>query len=87
VIETYPDVSFLVWPYFFQVGLLSWLRHPNIVLFMGTVVHPDLLAIVSEFVPRGSLFRQIHELRSNIAPKQLLEMAKDVARGVLQEMV
>ena len=43
-----------------QVQLMSRLRHPNIVLFMGAVIQPTQLAIVSEFVPRGSLFRLLH---------------------------
>eukprot|EP00967_Tisochrysis_lutea_P006757 scaffold8033_cov15-Tisochrysis_lutea.AAC.1 len=61
---------------------MSRLRHPNIVLFLGAVIQPTQLAIVSEFVPRGSLFRLLHRSRAHIEPKRLLLMAMDIARGV-----
>ena len=66
-----------------QVRLLSLLRHPNVAQFMGAVVHPEMVAIVSEFARRRCLYHQIHELKADIDPKKLLEMAKDVARGGL----
>ena len=36
------------------------LRHNNIVLFMGACSQPGNLCIVTQFVPRGSLFRLLH---------------------------
>ena len=36
---------------------MARLRHPNVVLFLGAVTQPDRLAIVTEFMPRGSLVR------------------------------
>lgn len=32
------------------------LRHPNIVLFMGAVTEPPNLSIVTEYLPRSSIF-------------------------------
>ena len=36
------------------------LKHPNVVLFMGACTQPPNLSIVTQFVPRGSLFRLLH---------------------------
>lgn len=35
-------------------------RHPNVVLFMGAVTTPPNFAIITEVLPRGSLFRLLH---------------------------
>lgn len=69
-----------------EVSIMSRLRHPNVVLFMGAVVQPSQLAIVTEFVPRGSLFRLLHRARGpgrpEIDPRRRLAMAQDIAKGV-----
>nr|AGY55072.1 mitogen-activated protein kinase kinase kinase [Dunaliella salina] len=65
-----------------EVNLMSHLRHPNIVLFMGAVIQPTQLAIVSEFVPRGSFFKLLHCTHAHIHPRRLLLMALDIARGM-----
>ena len=36
------------------------LRHVNVLLFLGAVTQPPDLAIVTQFMPRGSLFRLLH---------------------------
>lgn len=58
------------------------LRHPNVLLFMGAVYSPDRLAIVTEFLPRGSLFRTLHKKNQKLDLKRRLRMALDVARGM-----
>ncbi|KAB2062974.1 hypothetical protein ES319_A10G185700v1 [Gossypium barbadense] len=40
-----------------EVSLMKRLRHPNVLLFMGVVVSSQRLCIVTEFLPRGSLFQ------------------------------
>ncbi|MCH92350.1 serine/threonine-protein kinase EDR1-like [Trifolium medium] len=58
------------------------LRHPNVVLFMGAVTRPPNLSIISEFLPRGSLYRILHRPNCQIDEKQRIKMALDVARGM-----
>ena len=43
-----------------EVGIMKRLKHPNVVLFMGACTQPPNLSIVTQFVPRGSLFRLLH---------------------------
>lgn len=46
-----------------EVELVAALRHPNIVLFMGCSTRPHL-AIVTEFMHRGSLFKLLRKGRN-----------------------
>ncbi|KAJ0736046.1 putative protein kinase TKL-CTR1-DRK-2 family [Helianthus annuus] len=67
-----------------EVAIMRRLQHPNIVLFMGIVTQPPNLSIVTEYLPRGSLFSLLHKA----GPKRILDerlrlrMAFDVAKGM-----
>ncbi|KAL8100430.1 hypothetical protein AgCh_032624 [Apium graveolens] len=70
-----------------EVALMKRLRHPNILLFMGAVSSPERLCIVTEFLPRGSLFRLLQKSTSQKSTSRLdwrrrVHMALDIARGV-----
>ncbi|XP_042517650.1 serine/threonine-protein kinase EDR1-like [Macadamia integrifolia] len=65
-----------------EVRIMSRLRHPNVVLFMGAVTRPPNLSIVTEFLPRGSLYRILHRPNCQIDEKRRIKMALDVARGM-----
>lgn len=65
-----------------EVRIMRRLRHPNIVLFMGAVTRPPNLSILTEFLPRGSLYRLIHRPNLPIDEKRRLRMALDVAQGM-----
>lgn len=70
-----------------EVALMKRLRHPNILLFMGAVSSPERLCIVTEFLPRGSLFRLLQKSTSQKSTTRLdwrrrVHMALDIARGV-----
>ncbi|GLI69747.1 hypothetical protein VaNZ11_014425 [Volvox africanus] len=65
-----------------EVMIMSKLRHPNIVLFMGAVTQSNQLAIVTQFMPRGSLFRMLHRTREVLDPRRRLNMALDIAKGM-----
>ncbi|XP_022155390.1 serine/threonine-protein kinase EDR1 [Momordica charantia] len=65
-----------------EVLIMRQLRHPNVVLFMGAVTRPPNLSIVTEFLPRGSLYRIIHRPHCQIDEKRRIKMALDVARGM-----
>ncbi|MFO0131321.1 MAG: protein kinase [bacterium] len=40
--------------------MLNKLRHPNIILLMAVVSKPPNLCIVTEYMPKGSLFFALH---------------------------
>ncbi|XWS64649.1 hypothetical protein CRYUN_Cryun05aG0020800 [Craigia yunnanensis] len=65
-----------------EVRIMRRLRHPNVVLFMGAVTRPPNLSIITEFLPRGSLYKILHRPHSPpIDEKRRIKMALDVARG------
>ena len=43
-----------------EVAIMKRLKHPNIVLFMGACTTSPNRSIITQFVPRGSLFRLLH---------------------------
>ncbi|WCJ43994.1 Protein kinase superfamily protein [Euphorbia peplus] len=65
-----------------EVRIMRRLRHPNVVLFMGAVTRPPNLSIITEFLPRGSLYRILHRPHGQIDEKRRIKMALDVARGM-----
>ncbi|CAA6659406.1 unnamed protein product [Spirodela intermedia] len=65
-----------------EVQIMKRLRHPNVVLFMGAVTRVPNLSIITEFLPRGSLFRLIHRPNNQLDERRRLRMALDVARGM-----
>ncbi|KAL3829328.1 hypothetical protein ACJIZ3_018130 [Penstemon smallii] len=65
-----------------EVSLMKRLRHPNILLFMGAVTSPERLCIVTEFLPRGSLFRLLQRNTSKLEWRRRIHMALDIARGM-----
>ncbi|KAG7013685.1 Serine/threonine-protein kinase EDR1 [Cucurbita argyrosperma subsp. argyrosperma] len=65
-----------------EVSLMKKLRHPNILLFMGVVTSPQRLCIVTEFLPRGSLFRLLQRNTGKLDWRRRVHMALDVARGM-----
>ncbi|XP_073028288.1 uncharacterized protein [Primulina eburnea] len=65
-----------------EVSLMKRLRHPNILLFMGAVASPQRLCIVTEFLPRGSLFRLLQRNATKLDWRRRIFMALDIARGM-----
>nr|UPW27189.1 serine/threonine-protein kinase EDR1 [Allium cepa] len=65
-----------------EVRIMRRLRHPNVVLFLGAVTRPPNLSIVSEFLPRGSLYRILHRPNCQIDERRRIKMAFDVALGM-----
>ncbi|XP_020693569.1 probable serine/threonine-protein kinase SIS8 isoform X1 [Dendrobium catenatum] len=66
----------------FEVRIMLRLRHPNVVLFMGAVTRPPNLSILTEFLPRGSLYRLLHRHNVKLEEKRRMKMALDVAKGM-----
>jgi tRNA A-37 threonylcarbamoyl transferase component Bud32 len=67
-----------------EIAIMKRVRHPNVVLFMGAVTKCPHLSIVTEYLPRGSLFRLINKAANGemLDLKRRLRMALDVAKGI-----
>ncbi|XP_060199080.1 serine/threonine-protein kinase CTR1 [Lycium barbarum] len=67
-----------------EVSIMKRVRHPNVVLFMGAVTKRPHLSIVTEYLPRGSLYRLIHRPAAGelLDQRRRIRMALDVAKGI-----
>ncbi|PWA74275.1 serine-threonine/tyrosine-protein kinase catalytic domain-containing protein [Artemisia annua] len=65
-----------------KVGIMKRVRHPNVVLFMGAITRAPHLSIVTEFLPRGSLYRLIHRPNNQLDIRRRMRIALDAARGM-----
>ncbi|KAG6496517.1 hypothetical protein ZIOFF_044384 [Zingiber officinale] len=65
-------------------AIMRSLRHPNILLFMGAVTEPPNLSIVTEYLPRGSLYILLHKnvTKETLDERRRLSMAFDAAEGM-----
>jgi len=67
-----------------ELEIMSRLRHPNIVLWMGCCTRPGSAFIVTEFMNGGSLFHLLHKPpRRNLPLAARLGLALQVAQGML----
>ena len=66
-----------------EVSLLTKLRHPHVVLFMGAAVTPNELYIVMEYAANGSLWGVLHSRKRDAAtPAKRLQWAAETAKGL-----
>ncbi|XP_042213696.1 serine/threonine-protein kinase TNNI3K-like isoform X1 [Homarus americanus] len=66
-----------------EVSVLGSLDSPYIVKFVGACLHdPSQFAIVTEYVPGGSLFSTLHEQKRSIDTITRFNIAIDVANGM-----
>eukprot|EP01091_Cochliopodium_minus_P009735 TRINITY_DN2463_c0_g1_i1.p1 TRINITY_DN2463_c0_g1~~TRINITY_DN2463_c0_g1_i1.p1 ORF type:complete len:765 (-),score=220.89 TRINITY_DN2463_c0_g1_i1:77-2197(-) len=63
-----------------EIYLLSQLRHPNILLFLGASIDYPSIFYITEYVPKGNL-RQILETES-LLWRTKVSLAMDTARGM-----
>jgi len=62
--------------------IMSRLRHPNILLFIGACVIPPNLCIVTEYMPGGNVAKLLHNRSVAIPWVTRLKMIKQVALGM-----
>lgn len=61
---------------------MSQLRHPNILLYMGSYYTNEKWSIVSEYMDNGSMYDVIHQKRTKLEYDQIIKMGKDIAIGM-----
>lgn len=66
-----------------EILLMATLKHANIVGFVGACWSRELVALLLEWVPRGSLGDLLGQNNLNLAWNDpLLRLASDIARGM-----
>ncbi|KAM7525012.1 hypothetical protein LguiA_014914 [Lonicera macranthoides] len=68
-----------------EISILSRLRHPNVILFLGACTRPPRLSMVTEFMEMGSLYYLIHMSgqKKKISWRRRLKMLCDICRGLM----
>ena len=65
-----------------EINISSSLRHPNIVLYMGASVDKDNYYMITEYVPRGTLFDLIHTEKYKLSDRMKIKIAFQLAQAV-----
>jgi serine/threonine protein kinase/peroxiredoxin family protein len=67
-----------------ECAVMTKLLHPNVLLLMGVCLEPEQgkLIMVTELMPRGSVFDLLHNSDDEISFKQRMRFARDTALGV-----
>ncbi|XP_025614629.1 uncharacterized protein [Arachis hypogaea] len=68
-----------------EISILSRLRHPNVILFLGACTKPPHLSMVTEYMEMGSLYYLIHLSGQNkkLSWRRRLKMLRDICRGLM----
>lgn len=64
-----------------EISIMSTLRHPNIINFIGASLVPDHLFLVTEFIPLGNLGQYLNN-KNHIRTVLKIKIALDCARGM-----
>jgi serine/threonine protein kinase len=65
-----------------EVGIMSKLRHPNVLLFMGACLEPGNLMIVTELMSQGSVYDLLHKHPEQLTFRKKMEIARGAAKGM-----
>ncbi|XP_058219500.1 serine/threonine-protein kinase EDR1-like isoform X1 [Rhododendron vialii] len=68
-----------------EISILSRLRHPNVILFLGACTKPPHLSMVTEYMEMGSLYYLIHlsGQKKKLSWRRRLKMLRDISRGLM----
>ncbi|CAN4084214.1 unnamed protein product [Withania somnifera] len=68
-----------------EISILSRIRHPNVILFLGACTTPPRLSVVTEFMEMGSLYHLIHVSgqKNNLSWQRRWKMLCDICRGLM----
>lgn len=68
----------------FESAIMTGLRHPNLVMFMGSCFVPQLneMLLVMEFMEKGSLNDILHNPKLNLPHEMIVHIALHAAKGV-----
>ncbi|KAH6793011.1 Mitogen activated protein kinase kinase like protein [Perilla frutescens var. hirtella] len=68
-----------------EISILSRIRHPNVILFLGACTTPPRLSLVTEYMEMGSLYYLIHAsgLKKKLSWQRRLKILCDICRGLI----
>ena len=74
--------NFLLKKFINEINIISSMRHPNILLYMGTTVDEDNYYMITEYLPKGSLYEYLHIKKKFLTDKQKIKIAFQIAIAI-----
>jgi hypothetical protein len=66
-----------------EIAVMSHLRHPNVILFLGACFDSEHHCIVTEYMPQGNVFAMLgNATQSSLPWQKRLKIARDAALGM-----
>ncbi|KAL3632282.1 hypothetical protein CASFOL_025266 [Castilleja foliolosa] len=68
-----------------EISILSRLRHPNVILFLGACTRPPRLSMITEYMEMGSLYYLLHlsGQKKKLSWRRRIKMLRDLCRGLM----
>lgn len=68
-----------------ELMIISDLKHPNIVLYMGICITADKFILVTEYMENGSLFDQLHQKnkKKKFTDLERIEIVYEIVKGMV----
>ncbi|MFA6409314.1 MAG: protein kinase [Gammaproteobacteria bacterium] len=66
-----------------EVAMMASLHHSNVIHLCGACLDPGHYSLVMEYMPKGSLYKVLHNSSEPLPWPQRWQIAYDVARGIL----
>ena len=65
-----------------EINIISSMRHPNILLYMGTTIDNDNYYMITEYLPKGSLYEYLHNKRGFLTDYQKIKISFQIAIAI-----
>jgi len=65
-----------------EIGIMCQLDHPNVIKCLGTCTKPPTYMMITEFMPRGTLFDVLHKGQVQLNWVLMKRIVMDIARGM-----
>ena len=65
-----------------EINIIASMRHPNIVLYMGTTIDKNNVCLITEYLPKGSLYNYLYIDKKQFTEKQKINIALQMAIGI-----
>ena len=65
-----------------EINIIASMRHPNILLYMGTTIDENNYYMITEYLPKGSLYEYLHHKRKKLTEKQKIKIALQIAIAI-----
>jgi len=65
-----------------EIYIMKSLRHPNVLQFLGYCNVESEIMLITEYMPKGSLYKILHDKNIKLEWNMLINIALDIARGM-----